>query len=74
MMDEYAELMMLGVRVRAVHDLKEGSIYHPGRRLLLVDSSLSQSDREHVCRRFLPEALGMTDSTGPIRPGEKVSS
>ena len=55
--DEYAELMMLGVRVREVRDLREGSIYVRRRHLLLVECNLSRSDREQVAAHFLPRAL-----------------
>ena len=55
--DEYAELMMLGVRVREVHDLREGSIYVRRRHLLLVEWNLTRSDREIVAAHFLPQAL-----------------
>lgn len=56
-MDEYAELLMLGVRVREVRRLREGSIYIPHRHLLVVDWNLSASDREQVVAHFLPRAL-----------------
>lgn len=56
-MEEYAPLMMLGVRVREVRDLREGSIFYHHPQLLLVDSDLSRSDREWVTAHFLPKAL-----------------
>lgn len=56
-MDEYAELMMLGIRVRECRELREGSIYLPRRHLLLVDWNLSHSDREWVAAHCLPLVL-----------------
>lgn len=58
-MEMFATLMMLGVRVREVCALAEGSLWLPSERLLLVDSELTTHERVRVNAHFLPEVLGV---------------
>lgn len=51
-MEMFAALMMMGVRVREVWRLSEGSVWLPSRNLLLIDSELTKTERECVSRRF----------------------
>ncbi len=52
-MEQFAVLMLLGVRVREVRDLTEGSVFVEDANLLLVDDRLEQSERELICRAVL---------------------
>lgn len=62
-MDEYAPLMMLGIRVRQVKDLREGSIFYHRSNLLFVDADLIRSDREYVTAHFVPVVLESSEAT-----------
>lgn len=55
-MEAFAELMLLGMRVREVRSLHEEAIWLPDRRLLLIDQALTQSRRQKVAARLLAEA------------------
>lgn len=65
-MEMFATLMMLGVRVREVVDLEEGSVWVPAKRLLLIDQGLTKDERERVTDRWLVTAC-LEDQTPPIR-------
>lgn len=55
----FAALMMLGVKVREVANLGERAIWLPRKMLLLIDQGLSGSEREIVADRVLPKALDL---------------
>ena len=52
-MEQFAVLMLLGVRVREVHNLAEGSMFIASVNLLLVDDRLDSAARELICRAIL---------------------
>ncbi len=52
-MEQFAVLMLLGVRVREVHDLAEGSVFFAAQNLLFVDDRLDCAKREYICRHVL---------------------
>lgn len=49
-------LEALGVRVREVPELREGHLWLPRRRLLLVDIALPRDDRSELTDWLLAEA------------------
>lgn len=51
-MEEYAGLMMLGVRVRTVRELEERAIWSPRSRILFVDETLTRSERGWLVRHL----------------------
>lgn len=56
-MEEFALLMLLGVRVREVRDLDEGAIYVATHKLLIIDVSLTSRQRREAAEMYLSEAL-----------------
>lgn len=55
--EEFAALMLLGIRVRKVEELDERALFFPQRRLLLIDSDLDRHQRAEVAATVLPQAL-----------------
>lgn len=56
MMEDFAVLMLLGVRVREVIDLAEQHIWLPDDRLLLIDAGLSHHQRSELASHLTPAA------------------
>ncbi len=56
-MDEYAPLMMLGVRVRAVRELDECVIWSEAQQVLFVDESLSPAQRRNIASQMTERLL-----------------
>ncbi len=65
MIESFAALMLMGVRVREVRDLDEGHIWMPRRRLLLVDVGLSRAERADLTDWLIPAAADLGVVTGP---------
>lgn len=55
-MEEFATLMLLGVRVREVRNLEEQSVWLPNLQLLLIDAELSPCRRQRVADQLTAEA------------------
>lgn len=55
-METFALLMVLGVRVREVWDLKEGHVWLPDARLLIIDRHLPRADRERLADLLLAQS------------------
>lgn len=60
-MEEFAVLMLLGVRVREVSGLDEGHLWLPRRRLLLVDAALPRDDRIELTDWLITEATDLLE-------------
>lgn len=60
-MEEFAVLMLLGVRVREVSGLDEGHLWLPRRRLLLVDSALPRWERRDIVDWLIVEAAELLE-------------
>ena len=56
-MEEFAALMMLGVRVRNVEELQDGAIWMEDQRILFIDSALTHRERADLAQMLLPDAL-----------------
>lgn len=54
-MEEFAILMLLGVRVRETPNLRERAIWLPEYDLLVVDADLSLAERRVICGHALSE-------------------
>lgn len=51
--EHFAELMLLGCRVREVRELAEGALFIRRRLLLLIDADLSADECEAICDETL---------------------
>lgn len=58
-MEEFAELMLLGVKVREVKNLTEDAVWCDNLKMLLVDDRLPPKDRRRVASQMLPRVLEM---------------
>lgn len=52
-MEDFAVLMLFGVRVREVHDLEEGAVFLPESALLFVDDAMRHHERDLMCCQIL---------------------
>lgn len=52
-MEDFAVLMLMGIRVRRVFNLKEGAVFAKNAGVLFVDDQMSHDDRELICRQVL---------------------
>lgn len=55
-MEHFAALMLLGVRVREVRNLKEGALFISDKSMLIVDEAMGDRRRAQTCEWALGEA------------------
>lgn len=55
----FGQLKTLGVRIRRVEDLAEGSLYSPEHQILFLDDNLTDAEIEDIISQILPAAVAV---------------